>query len=80
MQCILCTLLRAIPFVNVLNVIQVLTREIEKLLYLFMGGKRTAIRERYGRLDVGYMTIKAALLARLDLLILARSSLQSYIT
>ena len=45
-----------------------------------MGGKRTAIRERYGRLDVGYMTIKAALLARLDLLILARSSLQSYIT
>ena len=43
-----------------------------------MGGKRTAIRERYGRLDVGYMTIKAALLAKLNVLILGYSSFQSY--
>ena len=43
-----------------------------------MDGKRAAIRRRYGRLDVGYMTIKAVLLAKLDVLILGYSSFQSY--
>ena len=43
-----------------------------------MAGKRTAIRLRYGRLDVGYMTIKAALLAKLDVLLLGYSSFQNY--
>ena len=43
-----------------------------------MDGKRAAIRLRYGRLDVGYMTIKAVLLAKLDVLILGYSSFQSY--
>ena len=42
-----------------------------------MGGKRTAIRERYGRLDVGYMTIKAAFLVQLNVLLLVYSSVPS---